>query len=268
MKIGIAIPCYKYHIPVLKRCLDSIEAQVFKPHIVIISCSSSKQEDLPEELKNSSSHIYSFSFKIITTEEKKNAAQNRNIAAEYIRKETECDYISFFDCDDVMHPQRMKAIAYAIVYNPTVGIIMHNYIPPDHSNAPFQFYETFEITMNQLYKSHTRCADLNGYYVIDAKAMNPADLEEILKKTKDPIYHYCMKWHHLKHVKVHHSQMTVSRVVWEKVHFHEDSKHERKGSFGGNEDSIFCGEVLGLPGIKTAYIFNALSKYFQEGTTY
>ncbi len=266
MKIGIAIPCYKYHIPVLKRCLDSIEAQVCKPHIVVISCSSSKQDDLPDELKNPS--IYPFSFKIITTEEKKNAAQNRNIAAEYIRANTECDFISFFDCDDVMHPQRIKAIAYAIVYNPEVGIIMHNFIPPDHSNAPFQMYESFEITMNQLYASHTGCADLNGYYVIDAKAMNPYDLEAILKKTKDPMYHYCMKWHHLRHVKVHHSQMTVSRLVWEKVKFHEDTGHERQGSFGGNEDSIFCGEVLRLPGIKTAYLFSPLSKYFQEGTTH
>ena len=31
MKIGVAIPCYKYHIQKLKRCLDSIESQEVKP---------------------------------------------------------------------------------------------------------------------------------------------------------------------------------------------------------------------------------------------
>jgi glycosyltransferase involved in cell wall biosynthesis len=260
MKIGVAIPCYKYHIPVLKRCLDSIEAQVFKPEIVVVSCSSSKREDLPEELKNPAS--YSFPFEIIITEERKNAAQNRNIAAEHIRLKTQCEFISFFDCDDVMHPQRMKAIAYAVVYHPEVGMIMHNFVKPEHSNKSFQFYETFDVTMNQLHNSHTGCADLNGYFVFEANAMNPNDLEKILSKTTNEDYHYCMKWHHLRHPRIHHSQMTVSRLIWEKVKFHEEASYERR------EDSIFCGEVLGLPGIKTAYIFNPLSKYFEEGRTH
>lgn len=260
MKIGIAIPCYKYHIPVLKRCLDSIEAQVFKPHIVVVSCSSSKREDLPEELRKPST--YSFPFEIIVTEERKNAAQNRNIAAEFIRLKTQCNFISFFDCDDVMHPQRMKAIAYAIVYHPEVDMIMHNFVKPDKSDYPFELYETFDVTMNQLHNSYTGCADLNGYYSFEANAMSPDALEAILSKTKSEDYHYCMKWHHLRFPGIHHSQMTVSRLIWEKVKFHEEASYERR------EDSVFCGEVLGLPGIKTAYIFNALSKYFEEGRTH
>jgi glycosyltransferase involved in cell wall biosynthesis len=49
---------------------------------------------------------YSFSLQIVTCREKKNAAQNRNTAASYLQT----DIITFFDADDLMHPQRIDAI--------------------------------------------------------------------------------------------------------------------------------------------------------------
>ena len=38
--IGVAIPCYIYHLQKLKILLDSIQAQTLKPTHVVVSCSS------------------------------------------------------------------------------------------------------------------------------------------------------------------------------------------------------------------------------------
>ena len=104
MKIGVAIPAYVGHIEKLFQLLDSIQSQTIIPDEVVVSCSSTKKTDFElncyiEKLKK-----YTFSLEIITSEEKKNAAQNRNIAAS---KLSDVDYITFIDADDVMHPQRI-----------------------------------------------------------------------------------------------------------------------------------------------------------------
>ena len=82
LRIGVVIPSYIRHIPLLKRCLDSIETQTKPPNIVSISCSSSKKDSV-----NLTS--YSFPIKINYTEEVQNAAQNRNYAASIILEEVD-----------------------------------------------------------------------------------------------------------------------------------------------------------------------------------
>ena len=72
MKIGVAIPAYIGHINRLFELLDSIEKQTRLPDKVVVSCSSTR------EFNNKT---YSFPLQIILTEERQNAAQNRNIAA-------------------------------------------------------------------------------------------------------------------------------------------------------------------------------------------
>ncbi len=99
--IGIAIPCYIGHIDKLKILLKCIEDQTVLPAKVVVSCSSSRSEDVDINESN-----YSYPLKIITHEQKLNAAQNRNIAASHL----DTDIISFFDADDIMHPQRNQCI--------------------------------------------------------------------------------------------------------------------------------------------------------------
>ena len=228
-KIGIAIPCYKYHIPVLKRCLDSIEFQTRHPDFVVISCSSSEKSDIPSDYTT----CYSFPVKIYTHRMKMNAAENRNFAARMLCG-MECDILAFFDCDDVMHPQRLRAIASAFDSLDGCGIVLHNYL---HSKedlaAPFQTYDTIEVSLNLLERSPTGCA--------------------ILKSN----------WQAL----IHHSQVTVSKEMFQKVKFREATAFAREGASGGNEDALFCGDVLAFQP-PNVYIANPLSKYYQEGTTY
>lgn len=221
MKLGIAIPCYKYHIPVLKRCLDSIEAQSRKPDFVIVSCSSSVKEDIPAEYHTS----YTFPLRIYTHRNRMNAAENRNFAATILHG-LECDILSFFDCDDEMHPQRLKAIEHAFHSLEGCEFVMHSYLDKEDDLAkPFPLYETIEITMNMLERAPSGCAILRS------------------------------NWQSL----LHHSQVSIAKELFTKVRFREDKEFERK------EDAFFCGDCL-VHRPPNIYIANPLSKYYMEGS--
>ena len=114
MRIGVAIPCYIKHIPNLLILLNSIEAQTLKPDMVSISCSSTHYHQFPI-LKT-----YSFPIKVKLHLDKKSPAENRNIAADNLNT----DIISFFDADDIMHPQRIELLEYAFLE--PCDIVLHN----------------------------------------------------------------------------------------------------------------------------------------------
>lgn len=219
--IGIAVPCYKYHIPVLKRFLDSVETQTRKPDFVVVSCSSSTQEDIPKD------YTYSFPFQIIVTQTRLNAAQNRNLAADQLIK-LGCSYISFFDCDDVMHPQRIEAILEAFHRYPESKIVLHSFwgLEPELEEE-FEEYSDFIIIPNTI--------------------------------IKDPIGHGVVS--KISSHRIHHSQITVSKDIFEQVRFRQDKKYER------GEDSEFCADIIKMS-VNTGYICNPLSKYFPEGKWY
>jgi glycosyltransferase involved in cell wall biosynthesis len=191
MKIGIAIPCYKYHLQKLKRCLDSIEAQEVKPDLVVVSSSSCEQSDVPAEYEDGH---YSFSLKILTFRNRQNAAENRNIAAAVCKFEG-CTHISFFDGDDEMHPQRIKSICFAIQSQPTTTIILHSYLDSEEDlKQPFRLYNRVSVVLNKLRRAPSGCAVLEG----DGGA------------------------------RIHHSQCTVKREILDQIKFREDKDHERK----------------------------------------
>jgi glycosyltransferase involved in cell wall biosynthesis len=217
MRIGVAIPCYKYHIPVLKRCLDSIEKQTIKPDEVVVSCSSCKDSDIPI-------YNYSFPLRILTFVERKNAAQNRNIAAANL----DTDIISFFDCDDQMHPQRLEAIKEAFGSINPCDIVLHSFMLDQEVNEPFEKIEKFSMQPDCLIKSPSGCA----------------------------VYKH--NWSE----RLHHSQVSVSRFIFSRFKFKEDPSNERR------EDALFCGDVLNMPNCQNVYVFNKLSKYYAEGQTH
>ena len=218
--ITVCIPCYKYHIPQLKHCLDAIEKQTILPEAVIVSCSSSAESDIQFSTE------YSFPLKIITTIERKNAAQNRNIAA----ATAETKYLTFFDADDVMHPQRIEALCTAIDQYPNTEIILHNYFTLEESKtlSSWPTYSSLTLLPNTLAKAPSGCAI------------------------------FTPNWQQ----RIHHSQVSVSKRVWELIKFNEAKDHERK------EDAVFCGNCLALPQIQSVYISQQLSKYFEEGKTH
>lgn len=143
ISIGVAIPCYKPHIPKLGALLDSIEKQTVKPEMVVISCSSCSPLDIPT-LPN-----YSFKYNILIHSDRKNAAQNRNIAI----AELKTDIITFIDADDVMLPRRLEIIRQA--YSEGARLIIHNYTQ-DNTYMPNEG-EKFAILHWAVFRSRTGC---------------------------------------------------------------------------------------------------------------
>ena len=218
MKIGVAIPCYYGHIEKLHILLDSIQSQSVLPNKVIVSSSSTH---LFENKK-----VYSFQLEVIISEEKKNAAENRNIAASRL---LDMDYITFIDADDIMHPQRIEVLLEVIKkYNS--DIILHNFFDESELNGNiFNRIQNINVRTNTLIQSSSGCiTHINGY-----------------DDTVD---------------RIHHSQVTVKKNIFEQIKFPEKIEFNRK------EDCVFCHRVFSLPNIKNAYIQNKLT-YYKESRT-
>jgi glycosyltransferase involved in cell wall biosynthesis len=213
MKIGVAIPCYYGHIDQLFFLLDSIEKQTILPDKVSVSCSSSQTFE--------NKKTYSFPLEIIVTEEKQNAARNRNVAAAKLQ---DMDYITFIDADDIMHPQRIE-ILLQVLKKEDSDIILHNFYDESEYNVNiFDKIHIISVRTDTLVKSLSGCiTHVNGYN----------DLID----------------------KIHHSQVTVKKNIFEQVKLPEEVEFNRK------EDCVFCYRVFSLPNIKNAYIQNKLSNY-------
>lgn len=184
MSIGVAIPCYYGHIKNLINLLDSIEEQTVKPNKVVISCSSTKDKI---ETK-----LYSFSLEIIITDEKKNAAQNRNIAA---CKLTDVDYITFIDADDIMHPQRIE-ILLKVFKDTNCDIILHNFFI---NETNFKHIEPVDIRINELTQCLTGCIRHVDFY----KYQNTCQ-------------------------KIHHSQSSIKKYIFDIIKYPEEQEFYSK----------------------------------------
>lgn len=137
-------------------------------------CSSSLPEDIPDSYRN-----YSFPLEIVTREGRYNAAENRNEGI----KRIDTDVISFFDADDVMHPQRIELIRKNIVDG---DILLHGYKTESRN---FEDIVTPIVHHNQLVRGWTGC-------VI-----------------------YKPEWQKL----LHHSQVSVRRHILDFVKFPENT---------------------------------------------
>jgi hypothetical protein len=191
--IGIAIPCYKYHLPNLRRLLESIDAQSRKPDQVVVSCSSMDPAMDPGADHGIDCDAYGYPLHIITTTERKNAAENRNIAAAALTT----TIVSFFDADDVMVPHRLKYIEHAFLNYPCL-IVLHNYSEgvSAASAMPDQALPHVDpmCEYGKLRRSYTGCATHADSYSIP----------------------------------IHHSQASVVATVLSKIKYREDAASERK----------------------------------------
>jgi glycosyltransferase involved in cell wall biosynthesis len=225
MKIGVAIPCYIGHIDSLFRLLDSIQNQTHIPDKVVVSCSSTKDIEFDSHFEKINN--YSFALKIITSDEKKSAAQNRNIAGSNL---TDVDYITFIDADDIMHPQRIEILLNVFQEN-DCDIILHNYFNNIiFENINFQKIESSEIVVriNSLEQCFSGCIKHKEYLESNEK--------------------------------IHHGHVSLKQSIFNNVKFPEEPEFYRK------EDCIFCYRVFSLPNIKNVYIPNELTYYNPSNT--
>ena len=129
LTIGVAIPCYYGHIQQLMNLLSDINKQSKLPDMVEVSLSSTDQ-GLIDKYLNNSTIVFNYPMHIQVTSESLNPAQNRNIAMSKLNT----DIISFFDADDVMHPQRLQHIHKVFLKFPEVGLVLHSYYQNEHMN--------------------------------------------------------------------------------------------------------------------------------------
>lgn len=180
--IGIAIPCYNLHIDRCKSLLDSIEIQTRLPDAVVISCSSTKDGEFI--LTKS----YSFSVEIITTPDKKNPAENRNIASSHLFTTV----VSFFDGDDIMHPQRIEYIEKAFQDNS--DIVLHSYLKNEECDIPFKIMQEFNIEKNVLRQCYSGCITHKENY----------------------------------NIRIHHAQVSVKKEIIRYITFPEEKTYETR----------------------------------------
>lgn len=149
LTIGVAIPCYKRHIPHLSKLLTSLTHQSRLPNKVAISCSSATLEDF-----QGFPYEFPFPVEIKIHSERKNAAQNRNLAAKLL----DTEIVSFFDADDTMHSQRLQAIHDAFTMFQT-KIVLHSYT--QESPTVLLPYDSFHFIHGNLRKAPSGCAILS-----------------------------------------------------------------------------------------------------------
>ena len=137
--VGVAICCYNGHLPKLKRLFDSIERQTRLPDEVVVSCSSTTLGEVTYRRD-----MFRFPFRILIHSERKNAAQNRNYAASQLST----DVVSFFDADDIMHPQRIAVIADTFEAHSNLQIFLHN--TEFGTSMEFPLFTNVYLYMNQL----------------------------------------------------------------------------------------------------------------------
>lgn len=117
MRLAVCIPCYRSHVACLPDLIASIERQTVKPDVISISISS--YTDAAPALETT------IPIRIQITDEKRSAAENRNIAGAVVLDEV--DILSFIDADDFMHSRRIEIIKYHM-RSPRVHAVYHSYI--------------------------------------------------------------------------------------------------------------------------------------------
>ncbi len=163
----------------------------------------------------------------MTTPIRQNAAQNRNKAALFLRQKA-MDIISFFDADDVMHPQRLEFVKFAFYQNQEAKIVLHSYIDENNLKEGFEYYRAPKALNQVCIKAPSGCV------IIKDDWQKP----------------------------IHHSQSSVAAHITQEHPFIEFAELERR------EDSVFCGNVVAAYPGQNTYIENKLSKYYMEGLTH
>jgi glycosyltransferase involved in cell wall biosynthesis len=105
-------------------------------------------------------------------------------------------------------------------------IALHTFWIQEETKQPFSSIAKPNVEVNVLRRSPTGCAVVDGRY----------------------------------HLRIAHGHVSVSAFAFRRIQFKEDPGNERR------DDAIFCGDVLSMPGVQSAYIHDSLSKYYPSGT--
>jgi hypothetical protein len=137
---SVIIPCYYKHASLLYALLTVYEQQTRLPDEVVISLSQAHLVDV-QIIENIENKQWAFPVKLIMTDEKKYAGENRNIACEHAA----CSVFICQDADDIPHPQRVEIITH-FFNNYPVDHLFHQWVEvlPVDDAVPFVEYNDLE----------------------------------------------------------------------------------------------------------------------------
>lgn len=126
LNIAVCIPCAPKDRSYLPYCLASVQAQTRRPDLIIVSLSVIAD---PKKLVLDISNV-TIPVEFVYSSKALMAGANRNLAAARA-VELGADILSFFDADDIMHPQRIERIdAIYTEHSELTGLIHHFIVGP------------------------------------------------------------------------------------------------------------------------------------------
>ena len=116
--VSLIITAYPPHFKYLGGLIKNIENGIVQPDEIIISASETSEAKLSQFIQKNKLNI-----RIIPTELKQNASQNRNRAI----KVANSDYIMIADGDDLVHNRKLEICVKIFKQNPNIQLLLHNY---------------------------------------------------------------------------------------------------------------------------------------------
>jgi hypothetical protein len=217
LSIGIAIPAHYNHVIYLIPLFNLFKKQTIKPDKISVSISSCPNKFI----LNFNEKDYGFPIQINTTNEKKNQAENRNIAASYLNT----DIISFIDADDLPHIQRNEMILEIFESNKDCHAIVHNY--ENDQNKQDVMLLPIIISRDNIFIDY---------------------IDTIIPSTPFPV-------NSKKHMSYHCAHLSIRRSIFDDVKYNEDWLYFRR------EDSLYLKDLMIKKNIKITYIIDKLSWY-------
>jgi glycosyltransferase involved in cell wall biosynthesis len=196
--VDVIIPCIPRDTPKLERVLKSIERQTKLPYRVIVAHSELNDDEASKIEKQ----YKKLPFKVVVnnTTEKKYAGENRNRGFSSSNQE----FISFFDADDEMKPNRLEEIM-KVFNNTDSKCIMHLF---KNNSLPKEYYNDEDI-IKYISKNNSNNIDKN------------TNFSKLRKNGYEGIF-----------PSLHHGTPTIKKEVFEKV---KQSSNPR----GQDQDFLF-----------------------------
>jgi len=227
LRLAVIIPAYNRHIPFLKRCLDSIQAQTRLPDVVALSISNAQQRDLTIDLS-----VYSFPIRYTVTDRRQNVATNRNCAISLVVSDV--DIIVCTDCDDEMVPSRLDYTERAF-QDTECDFVACNYMEirslESKASPTSTDYKVYKECLIPHAGTTQRGSHMDGMWI-------PSDAQYgLIVKPECGILN----------PHIHHAHLAFSPKVWSTCKYSEDEAHFRL------EDSLY-GRKLATKGFKGSYL--------------
>lgn len=124
-KIAVCIPCAPKDRGYLKYCLLSVQAQTRQPDIVVVALSV--VADVAKTHQSMDLSGVTIPVEFVYSPKTLFAGANRNLAAARAT-ELGATLLSFFDADDIMHPQRLECIEKIYEEHPKITGLIHHFI--------------------------------------------------------------------------------------------------------------------------------------------